>query len=442
MSSTLHSWREALAAHKREHYSECSQLIFNHATEFDGFVAKYHASQFKISLDEPLSRDLQYACHDAYLGLYDGSIDPEVISESFWTLVEHWDSIRMAAFTNGQTHPGLDQLHDEPQSAATVNAMEEVIVTSEPSVNDSQTLPETPKERITECSTSIHGLAGLQAQTPSLLGKTREERRVYNSVVSIHAKGEDISSPNTSAALTLPELVPISSPIPTPHITPKPHSSTPSCKHDSPRVIREVRRTRDSTSESRNTSGRVRMTRSQTCPSSLKSDSLSMPRELQRNTRSSLTDTELSKARKVDLPGKPPSESSMETATTVSHNLSKSRMLVENRQLPKSSVLVGKLAKPRVVATASSRVPIPGVAPKANLRMENKAVSTKERADDSEYAPSTKTALTLSEHSPVSLLRAHPPHRLLNEPKPNFPTASKRRMPSISIITKRKRAVW
>jgi len=108
MSSTLHSWCEALAAHKREHYSECSLLILKHATEFDDFVLQHLSSQF--SLDDSLSRDLQHVCHDAYLDLYNGSIDPEMLSESFRTLIESWDSIRTAIFTNGQTHSELNQL--------------------------------------------------------------------------------------------------------------------------------------------------------------------------------------------------------------------------------------------------------------------------------------------------------------------------------------------
>ncbi|KAF8326283.1 hypothetical protein F5887DRAFT_1197445 [Amanita rubescens] len=477
MSSTLHSWREALAAHKREHYSECSQLIFNHATEFDDFVAKYHASQFKFNLDHSLSRDSQYACHDAYLGLYDGSIDPEVISESFWMLVEHWDSICTAIFANGQAHPGSSQLPsttDGPRPAAAVKATEEVPRTSESSMNDSptssvqtrhhpglspfesrnmpervqmthsqiplelegsapSTLPETPKslEHVTERSILIDGLTDAQVQIPFLSNEMREEQRVYNSVVSVHAKGEDISSPNTSAALALPEIVPISSPIPIPRVTPKAHPLALSCKHGSPRAIREVRRTRDSTSESRNALEQVQMTRSQTRLSSLKPDSVFIPRELQRNTWSSLTDNELSKARKTDLPGKPPSELSMETAATVSRTSSKPATCVKSRQLPELLVPVERSAKPRVVNTATPCVPNSRTASNLNARSGNMDVSTEEQAHASKYAPLTKTTLTLSKLSPVSFLRAHPSSRLTNEPKPSPLNVSKRHMPNV-----------
>src|SRR6266566_4686235 len=343
MSGTLHSRREILAAHKWEHYSECSQLISNGATEFNDFVMEYHTSQFKFNLDD--SRDLQHVCRDAYLGLYNCSIDPETLSEAFWTLVESWDSTRVAIFANGQTHSDINQppsTIDEPQPAATVKALEEVPGTSESSVNDSltpsaqtrrcpgpspalesrnvperdqttrsqvppelegnapSTLPEIPKERITERSTSILGFADAQVQTSSFSTEIGEERRVYNSVVSIHVKDEEQlehSSETVSTAFALPGYIPISSTIPIVPATPKPCPSTLSNQHSSSQVEREVRRTRDSTSESRNAPERVQMTRSQTRLSSLKPDSVSVPRELQRNTRSSLTDNELSKAR-------------------------------------------------------------------------------------------------------------------------------------------------
>src|SRR6266550_425540 len=326
MSSTLHSWHEVLAAHKWEHYSECSQLISNSATEFDDFVMEYHTSQFKFNLDD--SHDLQHVCCDAYLGLYDCSIDPETLSEAFWMLVESWDSTRVAIFANSQTHLDINQppsTIDEPQPAATVKVLEEVPGTSESSVNDSltpsaqtrrrpglspalesqnvpervqttrsqvppelegsapSTLPETPKERVTERSTSILGLADAQVQTSSISTEIGEERRLYNPVVSIHAKDEDQHTPDSvSTAFVLLDSVPSSSPIPNTHATSKSCPSTPSRKHDSQRVQREVRRTRDSTSESRNASERVQMTRSHARPSPSKPDSVSPPRELHR----------------------------------------------------------------------------------------------------------------------------------------------------------------
>src|SRR6266576_2731367 len=533
MFSTLQNWRETLIAHKREHYSECSQLIFKHATEFDDFVAKYHTAQFKLNFDDSLSRDLQYACHDAYLDLYNGSIDPEMLSEAFWTLVESWDSSRVAIFTDGQTHPDFSQLpstYDEPRPTATVKALEEVPRTSESSVNDSQmssahtrrhsglsphesqnrvqttrpqtpsetppglegsaliTLPEMPKERIIERSMSIPGLDDWQAQIPVLSGEMREERQTCNPVVNIHIKGEEIPSPDVSAAHILPDPTPISSPIPITPATPNPYPSTPSRKHGSPRVIREVRRTTDSTSESRNASERVQTTRSQTRPSSLKPDSVSVPRELQRNTRSSLTDNELSKARKVDSHRKPPSESIMETAsavsrtssmpdsisvsqelhrklrsslvskdsepskarnadsrretaTTVSHTSSKVVTYIENR-LSDSLVLAQKFPdrntgtavpspKPRAVNAATSYAPSSGAASNSNPRSGNTAVSIKKQVNNSKYAPSAKTALTLSNLSPVSSLRARPSNRLTNEPKPSLSNVSKRRTPNV-----------
>jgi len=265
MSSSLQNWREALITHKREHYSECSQLILKHATEFDNFVVKYHTSQFKFSLDD--SRDLQHVCRNTYLDLYDGSIDPEILSEAFWTLIESWDSIRVAVFTNGQTLSDFNQLpntSDEPRSTTTVKVLEEVPGTSESSVNDSLsetplelegsalTLPETPKECVPERFMSILGSADAQIRTSSLLSEVEEERRICNSVVSIHARGEDISSPDTiSTALELPDSVPNSSPIPIARNTPKSNPSAIPVKHDSPQVVYEAEK-RDSTSESRN----------------------------------------------------------------------------------------------------------------------------------------------------------------------------------------------
>ncbi|KAF8343664.1 hypothetical protein F5887DRAFT_918267 [Amanita rubescens] len=359
MSGTLHSQHETL---EREHYPECSQLVYDDANEFNDFVAEYLKSQF--SIDEP-SRDLQYVWRDAYLDLYDGSIAPEMLSEDFWTLVEAWDSIRVNS--RDATRPKAVPAPRVKQEASTISK-------SSAEDQDTPTLPETPKEHITECSTSIHGLAGLQAQTPSLLGKTREERRTCNSVVSIHVKGEDIPSPDASAAYKPSDPIPVSSPIPISPATPKPCPSTLSNKHDSPRVIREVRRKRDSTLESRNASERVQMTRSQTRLSSLKTSSLSTPREPHRNRRSSLAkDNELSKAHNNGFHGKPPSELTAETAPAVSCTSSKSPTHVEKRQLSEPPVLVQKhsdkstgtiksLPKSRVVAAAMLRVPSSKVA--------------------------------------------------------------------------------
>src|SRR6266550_1448973 len=532
MSGTLHSRREILAAHKREHYSECSRLISNGATEFDDFVMEYHTSQFKFNLDD--SRDLQHVCRDAYLGLYDCSIDPETLSEAFWTLVESWDSTRVAIFANGQTHSDINQppsTIDEPQPAATVKVLEEVPGTSESSVNDSltpsaqtrrrpglspalesrnvpervqttrsqvppelegstpSTLPEIPKERTTERSTSILGFADAQVQTSSFSAEIGEERRLYNPVVSIHVKDEEQHSSETvSTAFALPGYIPISLTIPIVPATPKPCPSTPSNQHSSSQVEREVRRTRDSTSESRNASERVQMTRSHARPSPSKPDSVSPPWELQRNTRSSLTDNELSKARKVDSHRKPPSESIMETAsavshassmldsisvpqelhrnprsslnkdsepskahnadsrretaTAVSHTSSKLATHVKKRQSSESLMLVQKRpnkstgtvdssTKSRAVVDATSCAPSSGATSNSKSRTGNAIVSRKKQASDSRHAPSTKTAPTLSKSSPVSSLRARPSNRLTNEPKPSLSNVSKRRTPNV-----------
>ncbi|KAF8338445.1 hypothetical protein F5887DRAFT_920089 [Amanita rubescens] len=423
MSGTLHSQHETL---EREHYPKCSQLVYDDANEFNDFVAEYLKSQF--SIDEP-SRDLQYVWRDAYLDLYDGSIAPEMLSEDFWTLVEAWDSIRVNS--RDATRPKAVPAPRVKQEASTISK-------SSAEDQDTPTLPETPKEHITECSTSIHGLAGLQAQTPSLPGKTWEERRTCNSVVSIHVKGEDIPSPDASAAYKPSDPIPVSSPIPISPATPKPCPSTLSNKHDSPRVIREVRRKRDSTLESRNASERVQMTRSQTRLSSLKTSSLSTPREPHRNRRSSLAkDNELSKAHNNGFHGKPPSELTAETAPAVSCTSSKSPTHVEKRQLSEPPVLVQKhsdkstgtiksLPKSRVVATAMLRIPSSKVASRLTPQTGNAIVSTKEQADTSKHAPSTKTALTLSKLSPVSSLRAIPSNRLMNEPKLSLSNVSKR----------------
>src|SRR6266576_389918 len=531
MSGTLHSQREILAAHKWEHYSECSQLISNGATEFDDFIMEYHTSQFKFNLDD--SRDLQHVCRDAYLGLHDCSIDPETLSEAFWTLVESWDSTRVAIFANGQTHSDINQppsTIDEPQPAAAVKVLEEVHGTSESSVNDSltpsaqtrchpglspalesrnvpervqttrsqvlpelegsapSTLPETPKERVTERSMSILGLADAQVQTSSFSAELGEERRVYNSVVSIHAKDEEQHTPDSvSTAFVLLDSVPSSSPIPNTHATSKSCPSTPSRKHDSPRVQQEVRRTRDSTSESRNAPERVQTARSQARPSPSKPDSVSPPRELhrkpwssltkddepfkarnvdsrretattvshssskpeclsvpwelQRNARSSLKDNELSKARKTDFHRKSPSKSPMETVTTVSRTLSKSPTYVESRRLSEPVQKLPVKDKPkgvlhgsprsRAITATTSCAPSSRATSYSHPRMGNAIVSTKEQVDTSKHAPSTKTALTLSNLSPVSSIRARPSNRLTNEPKPSLSNVSKWRMPNV-----------
>ena len=350
----------------------------------------------------------------------------------------------------------------------------------------SGTLPEMPMERVNERSISIFGLADVQVQTSSFSAELGEERRVYNSVVSIHAKDEEqYSSETISTAYALPGSIPISSPIPITRATSKYCPSTPSHKHGSQRVQREVRRTRDSTSESRNAPERVQMTRSQTRPSSLKPDSVSVPRELQRNTRSSLTDNEpfkahnvdsrretattvshssskpeclsvprelqrnarsslkdneLSKARKTDFHRKSPSKSPMETVTTVSRTLSKSPTYVESQRLSEPVQKLPVKGKPKGVVNGSPRsravtatmscAPSSGATSYSHPRMGNAIVSTKEQVDTSKHAPSTKTALTLSNLSPVSSIRAHPSNQLMSEPKPSLSNVSKRRMPN------------
>src|SRR6266576_1623551 len=277
---------------------------------------------------------------------------------------------------------------------------------------------------------SILGLADAQVQTSSISTEIGEERRLYNPVVSIHAKDEDQHTPDSvSTAFILPDSVPSSSPIPNTHATSKSCPSTPSRKHDSPRVQQEAKRTRDSTSESRNASGRVQMTRSHARPSSLKPDSVFVPRELQRNTRSSLMDNELSKARKTDFHRKSPSKSPMETVTTVSRTLSKSPTYVESQRLSepvqklpvkgKPKGVVNGSTKSRAVVDATSCAPSSGAASNSKSRTGNAIVSRKKQASDSRHAPSTKTAPTLSKSSPVSSLRARPSNRLTNEPKPS-----------------------
>src|SRR6266576_2612658 len=86
----------------------------------------------------------------------------------------------------------------------------------------SGTLPEMPMERVNERSISIFGLADVQVQTSSFSAELGEERRVYNSVVSIHAKDkEQHSSETVSTAFALPGYIPISSPIPITRATSK-----------------------------------------------------------------------------------------------------------------------------------------------------------------------------------------------------------------------------
>src|SRR6266576_3245134 len=316
---------------------------------------------------------------------------------------------------------------------------------------------------ITERSTSILGFADAQVQTSSFSAEIGEERRVYNSVVSIHVKDEEQHSSETvSTAFALPGYIPISSTIPIVPATPKPCPSTPSNQHSSSQVEREVRRTRDSTSESRNASERVQMTRSHARLSPSKPDSVSpprelhknfrssltkddepfkarnvdsrretattvshtslkpkspfVPRELQRNARSSLKDNELSKARKTDFHRKSPSKSPMETVTTVSRTLSKSPTYVESRRLSEPVQKLPVKDKPkgvlhgsprsRAVTATTSCAPSSRATSYSHPRMGNAIVSTKEQADTSKHAPSTMTALTL----PAPTLVTSPVH--------------------------------
>jgi hypothetical protein len=108
----------------------------------------------------------------------------------------------------------------------------------------------------------------------------------------------------------------------------------PVVRRENPSRVLNEAEGRDLALESRNTLERVRTTRSQTRLSSLKPDSLSIPRELQRNTRSSLTDNELSKARKADSHRESSSELTTETATTVSRTSSKFPTCVEIDNCP------------------------------------------------------------------------------------------------------------
>ena len=79
---------------------------------------------------------------------------------------------------------------------ALARVKQEVSTTSKPSQLDIEgsapsTLPKMPKERVTECFTSICILPDAQAQASSFSSEVGEDRRVYNFVVSTHAKGED-----------------------------------------------------------------------------------------------------------------------------------------------------------------------------------------------------------------------------------------------------------
>ena len=164
-------------------------------------------------------------------------------------------------------------------------------------------------------------------------------------------------------------------------------------------------------------------------------DSISVPRELHRNPRSSLNkDSEPSKAHNAD--------SRRETATAVSHTSSKLATHVKKRQSSESLMLVQKRpnkstgtvdssTKSRAVVDATSCAPSSGAASNSKSRTGNAIVSRKKQASDSRHAPSTKTAPTLSKSSPVSSLRARPSNRLTNEPKPSLSNVSKRRMPNV-----------
>ncbi|KAF8337248.1 hypothetical protein F5887DRAFT_920539, partial [Amanita rubescens] len=127
--------------------------------------------------------------------------------------------------------------------------------------------------------------------------------------------------------------------------------------------------------------------------------------------------------------GKLPSESSKKTELSVSHTPSRKSNTRDKRipppmlepsvfvrKLPdKSTRVVGSSSKYQVVAAVARCAPIPRAESKSKSRIGYKLVSTKEQESAVKYAPSTETALSLSESLPVTSIRANPSAQLKHE---------------------------
>ena len=371
MSSTLKKWRKVFSAHKQEHYARCSQLISNHTTEFDVFVAKYFESHFRLGKH---SRMAQFSFRDTYLRLHNGSDALDTLPRPLRILTEIWGLSHELSLTRNLNTSSVNQLPTQDPLSKPPPSM---AVRKSPGVISERTVDE--RERVR--STPTHS----------------------------------VSAPSRTTPLPMKD---------------KPHPSTVPRGRDSPRVMYDAGK-KDSTLESPNTPKRVQVTRTQECPSSLKPDSNPASRELQRSMPSKLIEPAL--ARNLDSRRKLPSESLKKTASSVYHMPSKPNpsdkirlppvreLSVSVQKLPDKSAgvrVVGNSPKsPSRVVTAvvALRTPSPRAAPSSNNRTGNKTVSMKERRSAADYAPLAKTTPSLSKVSPVSSIRVNPPIQLKDE---------------------------
>ncbi|KAF8341843.1 hypothetical protein F5887DRAFT_919022 [Amanita rubescens] len=372
ISSTLKSWRKVFPAHKREHYLQCSQLISDHATEFDMFVATYLKSHFRLNEH---SRVVQLNFRNAYLCLHNGSYASDTLPKPFLKLAEIWDSRVRIQLTHDLTH------------------------------SDSQPPTQDPGNKLSP----LLATAETTRKSPGVISKTTVDKR--ERVRSASTPTRPVSTPSRTTLLPMED---------------KPRPSTVPRKHDSPRVKYDAGK-RDSALESPDTPRRVQVTRTQERPSSLKPDLTPASRELQRNSPSKPNEPAI--ARGLDSRGKLPSESSKKTELSVSHTPSRKSNTRDKRipppmlepsvfvrKLPdKSTRVVGSSSKYQVVAAVARCAPIPRAESKSKSRIGYKLVSTKEQESAVKYAPSTETALSLSESLPVTSIRANPSAQLKHE---------------------------
>ncbi|KAF8321955.1 hypothetical protein F5887DRAFT_1087345 [Amanita rubescens] len=372
ISSTLKSWRKVFPAHKREHYLQCSQLISDHATEFDVFVATYLKSHFRLNEH---SRVVQLNFRNAYLCLHNGSYASDTLPKPFLKLAEIWDSRVRIQLTHDLTH------------------------------SDSQPPTQDPGNKLSP----LLATAETTRKSPGVISKTTVDKR--ERVRSASTPTRPVSTPSRTTLLPMED---------------KPRPSTVPRKHDSPRVKYDAGK-RDSALESPDTPRRVQVTRTQERPSSLKPDLTPASRELQRNSPSKPNEPAI--ARGLDSRGKLPSESSKKTELSVSHTPSRKSNTRDKRipppmlepsvfvrKLPdKSTRVVGSSSKYQVVAAVARCAPIPRAESKSKSRIGYKLVSTKEQESAVKYAPSTETALSLSESLPVTSIRANPSAQLKHE---------------------------
>ncbi|KAF8344801.1 hypothetical protein F5887DRAFT_917826 [Amanita rubescens] len=371
ISSTLKSWRKVFPAHKREHYLQCSQLISDHATEFDVFVVTYLKSHFRLNEH---SRVVQLNFRNAYLCLHNGSYASDTLPKPFLKLAEIWDSRVRIQLTHDLTH------------------------------SDSQPPTQDPGNKLSP----LLATAETTRKSPGVISKATVDKR--ERVRSTSTPTRPVSTPSRTTLLPMKD---------------KPRPSTVPRKHDSPRVKYNAGK-RDSALESPDTPRRVQVTRTQERPSSLKPDLTPASRELQRNSPSKPNEPAI--ARGLDSRGKLPSELSKKMELSVSHTPSRKSNTRDKRITPpmlepsvfvrklpdKSTRVVGNSSKSRVVAVATCCAPSPRAESKLKSQIGNKSVNTKEQVSTADYAPLSEKAPPLSKPLPVSSIRASPPVQLNN----------------------------